>query len=142
MADYLVPEQKPHRSSLDLHIGNRIKARRSLLGISQEKLGRYLQITFQQIQKYEKGANRVSASTLYDISIILSVDISYFYEGYNNRNITSLNEDITCDYDPNSISKKETAELLRFYNKIENRSLRKKILELLKQLALSQKTDQ
>jgi transcriptional regulator with XRE-family HTH domain len=141
MADYLVPKQKSPRSSLDLHIGNRIKARRSFLGISQEKLGRYLQVTFQQIQKYEKGANRVSASTLYDISLILSVDVSYFYEGYN-KNTPSLNEDITRNYDWNSINKRETTELLRFYYKITNHSVRKKILELIKLIALSQKTDQ
>ena len=65
---------------VDRHVGNRVRMRRLLVGMSQEKLGELLGITFQQVQKYEKGSNRVSASRLYQISRVLSVPVQYFYD--------------------------------------------------------------
>jgi transcriptional regulator with XRE-family HTH domain len=139
MADYLASETKSSRNSLDLHIGSRVKTRRSFLGISQEKLGNYLGITFQQIQKYEKGANRISASALHRIADILSVDLSYFFEGYNGA--PSVSEENAIVYELDQTKKKETAELLRSYYKIENPAIRKKVCELVKSIAISQKID-
>ena len=69
-----------NNNAVDVHVGSRIRLRRTLMGMSQEQLGQQLNITFQQVQKYERGANRVSASRLWDISQILDVDISYFFE--------------------------------------------------------------
>lgn len=65
---------------IDIHVGQRVRVRRMLLGMSQEKLGNYLGLTFQQIQKYESGANRIGSSRLYKLSIMLDVHISYFFQ--------------------------------------------------------------
>jgi transcriptional regulator with XRE-family HTH domain len=74
--------QEEHRAhSVDLHVGGRIRVRRKLLGISQERLAERLGLTFQQVQKYERGSNRVSASKLYGIACILAVPVSFFFDG-------------------------------------------------------------
>ncbi len=67
-------------NAIDLHVGTRVKMQRTILGISQERLGEHLGVTFQQIQKYEKGANRIGASRLYAISQILEVPVQFFFE--------------------------------------------------------------
>ena len=69
-----------NNNAVDLHVGKRVRLRRTLLGMSQEQIGASLNITFQQVQKYERGANRISASRLWDISQILDVQISYFFD--------------------------------------------------------------
>ncbi|PHY12476.1 transcriptional regulator [Caulobacter sp. B11] len=74
-------EQDRHPNPIDLHVGARIRMRRKLLGISQEKLAEGLGLTFQQVQKYERGANRVSASKLYEIARSLQSSVAYFFEG-------------------------------------------------------------
>ena len=65
---------------IDVHVGSRVRLRRMLLGMSQEKLGEHLGLTFQQIQKYEKGINRIGASRLFDLSQVMGVPVQYFYE--------------------------------------------------------------
>ncbi|MDR2723876.1 MAG: helix-turn-helix domain-containing protein [Holosporaceae bacterium] len=140
MADYSVLKTKSFRNSLDLYIGKRVKARRFSLGISQEKLGGYLDITFQQVQKYEKGINRISASTLYNIANILGVELSYFVEGYQQQP-SALGEGSKPTYELDQFPKKETAELLRFFYKIPDPSVRKKIMDLVKAIASTQKND-
>ncbi|MBL4614923.1 MAG: helix-turn-helix transcriptional regulator, partial [Magnetovibrio sp.] len=65
---------------VDVHVGARLRQRRTLLGMSQEKLGEAVGLTFQQIQKYERGANRIGASRLYQLSNVLDVSVSYFFE--------------------------------------------------------------
>ncbi len=72
---------KPGPSRIDIHVGKRLRTRRSLLGMSQQYLSYECGITFQQIQKYEKGINRISAGRLYELSIILDVPIEYFFHG-------------------------------------------------------------
>ncbi|MDR0581155.1 MAG: helix-turn-helix domain-containing protein [Holosporaceae bacterium] len=137
MTDYSELETKSSQDSIDLHIGKQVKARRFFLGISQEKLGNYLGVTFQQIQKYEKGTNRISAGTLYNIANILDVDTSYFYSGY--QQTQSLNEESGLVYNPNQSKNKETSELLRFFYKITDATIRKKVLALIKSIASAQK---
>src|ERR1700760_4526999 len=65
---------------VDVHVGSRVRLRRTLLGISQEKLGEAIGLTFQQVQKYERGANRIGASRLWDLSLVLNCPVAYFYE--------------------------------------------------------------
>lgn len=79
--------------NLDRHIGLRLKMRRILLNMTQDDLAQKLGITFQQVQKYEKALNRISASRLYDIAYILNTDISYFFEGYVHHNLVKENAD-------------------------------------------------
>src|SRR6266404_1584123 len=73
-----MPSGKPN--PVDVHVGSRVRLRRTLLGMSQEKLGEAIGLTFQQVQKYERGANRVGASRLYDLSRVLDVPVSFFFE--------------------------------------------------------------
>src|SRR5204863_6191523 len=79
--DYTAPVEREGRPSpIDVHVGSRIRLRRTLLGMSQERLGEALGLTFQQVQKYERGVNRVGASRLFDLSRVLDVPISFFFD--------------------------------------------------------------
>ena len=71
-----------NNNAVDIHVGKQIRLRRNFLGMTQQDLARRLDVTFQQVQKYERGANRVSASRLWDISQIMKTEISYFFDGY------------------------------------------------------------
>src|SRR5580693_6549785 len=75
------PVPKKQANPIDGQVGNRVRLRRMLIGMSQEKLGELLGLTFQQVQKYEKGVNRIGAGRLYQVAHILGVPVSYFYEG-------------------------------------------------------------
>ncbi|MDR2646182.1 MAG: helix-turn-helix domain-containing protein [Holosporaceae bacterium] len=137
MADYSELEAKLPKDSIDLHIGKQVKARRFFLGISQEKLGNYLGVTFQQIQKYEKGTNRISAGTLFNIANILNIDVNYFYKGY--QQVPSLSEESKPVYNSDQSKSKETSELLRSFYKITDVTIRKKVLALIKSIAFASK---
>lgn len=93
--------------NLDNHIGLRLKMRRILLNLTQDDLAQQLNVTFQQIQKYEKAINRISASRLYEIAHILDTDITYFFEGYVNQNTIKENLNTVKNY-ADSLLKKET----------------------------------
>ena len=134
---------------IDIHVGNRIRMRRNLLGWSQEKLGDLLGLTFQQIQKYEKGLNRVSASRLWDFSVVLDIPVSFFYEDMdqavakqsprmfsNPEADFTLNEDMEV-FNADPMQKQETLELVRAYYKIANRQAAKRVYELILALARS-----
>lgn len=115
---------------VDTHVGKRLKLRRTLLGLSQDNIAQAVNLTFQQVQKYENGANRVSASRIYDLSRILNVPVSYFFDGLdeNNKNpLPSLEED--------NFSRRETLELVRAYYGIIDPQVRKKVYDLLRSLS-------
>lgn len=123
---------------VDIHVGSRVRLRRTLLGLSQEKLGEAIGLTFQQVQKYERGANRIGASRMYDLSQVLSVAVSYFYEDMpdevKNRQIgVSVSPDRNVKKDP--LARRETLELVRAYYKIGQPAVRKRIFELIKSVA-------
>lgn len=138
------PQGEPN--PIDIHVGKRIKMRRTLLGWSQEKLGDLLGLTFQQIQKYEKGLNRVSASRLWDFSVVMETPISFFYDDMD-KNVAkqsprmfsnpeaelSLNEEEKIFNDPkvDPMQKEETLELVRAYYKIANRQAAKHLFNLI-----------
>src|SRR4029450_2577565 len=84
---------KKQPNPIDIHVGSRVRLRRMMLGMSQEKLGESLGITFQQIQKYEKGTNRIGASRLQHIARVLTMPVSYFFEGAPGMAGTSLPAD-------------------------------------------------
>ena len=104
---------------IDTHVGNRIRLRRQLLGYSQEKLASLLGLTFQQVQKYEKGMNRVGASRLWDMGKVLGVPISFFFEDM----------DETEPSDP--MLRQETIELVKAYYKLPNRKAVKHLYEFI-----------
>ncbi|GHU19441.1 transcriptional regulator [Alphaproteobacteria bacterium] len=130
-SDYGVDKMKNSSKDLDVYIGSKIKFRRSMLSISQDKLGSHLGVTFQQIQKYEKGSNRVSASMLYHIADFLDVNIAYFTDGFENAT-KALHEDSSNAYDVDVSKKKESIDLLKAYYKITNPVVRRKVLDLVK----------
>lgn len=133
------PQGNPN--PVDVHVGARIRLRRTLLGMSQERLGDALGLTFQQVQKYERGTNRVGASRLWDLSRVLDVPISFFYEdmsedvaGKSPRLIAGLeDEPEALEADP--LSKRETLELVRAYYRIQDPTVRKRVFDLAKALA-------
>ncbi len=117
-------------NQLDLFIGQKVKNRRSALRISQGKLGEQIGVSFQQVQKYENGKNRISASTLYNIARVLGVEFSYFIEGYERADM--LKDSGYPVYTP--IMKEEDL-LLGCFSRIRNQSLRTLIIDLVKRMA-------
>lgn len=144
---------KKQPSSIDAHVGSRVRLRRMLIGMSQEKLGELLGLTFQQVQKYEKGANRIGASRLFDISTILGVPVSYFFDdvpdevasqhrlqnGHGLGNgLNGLNghyKDLESGpHMMEFVSSAEGFQLIRAYTKITDPRVRKRVLDLVKSL--------
>jgi len=134
-----------NNNAVDMHVGKRVRLRRTLLGMSQEQLGASLNITFQQVQKYERGANRVSASRLWDISQILDVPISYFFDDMTDEVMRSSPRRISRGeqhhVDDENIkdpmARRETLELVRTYYSIEKPKVRKRIAEMVKAIAVT-----
>ncbi|NYZ12984.1 helix-turn-helix domain-containing protein [Azospirillum sp. RWY-5-1] len=131
---------------IDVHVGSRVRLRRTLLGMSQEKLGEAIGLTFQQVQKYERGANRIGASRLFDLSRVLDVPVSFFFDDMpqeaamaqvqdDDEDGTSLDERPAATYEPDPMAKRETLELVRAYYRINDPSVRKRLFELTKAVA-------
>lgn len=121
---------------IDIHVGSRIRLRRTILRMSQEKLADQLGITFQQVQKYENGSNRVGASRLYAISQILGVEVSYFYEGYEGgENFETAEAAESVENIDHHLKSRETIELVKSYYAITDKSVRRKMLDLIKSLS-------
>lgn len=125
---------------VDVHVGSRVRLRRTLLGMSQDKLGKALRLTFQQIQKYERGANRIGSSRLYQLSQILDVPVSFFFDDMPAEvtgKATGMAEDAKQSFEVGQLSRRETLELVRAYYKIKDPSVRKKLFEMVKALGNS-----
>jgi transcriptional regulator with XRE-family HTH domain len=126
-----VPKKKAN--PVDTQVGNRVRIRRMLIGMSQEKLGDLLGLTFQQVQKYEKGVNRIGAGRLYEISRILSVPIDFFYEGVSGAPEGGVAEDGVPVME--FVSSGEGLQLSLAFMKIKDPKVRKRVLDLVKSLA-------
>lgn len=140
----MAAERESRPSPIDVHVGTRIRLRRTLLGMSQERLGESLGLTFQQVQKYERGVNRVGASRLFDLSRVLDVPISFFFDdmpdalsanfgGSSTRRSTGL-PDANDPFGDDTLSRRETLELVRAYYRITDPSVRKRVFELIKSM--------
>jgi transcriptional regulator with XRE-family HTH domain len=116
---------------IDRHVGLRIRLRRKELGLSQEKLAESIGLTFQQIQKYERAANRVSASKLWALARVLQISVSYFYEGLGQAEdaMTALAPDPSVH---DFLLTSEGIELASLFGRIRHPKLRRKILELIR----------
>lgn len=132
---------------VDVHVGSRVKMRRSLMDLSQGELAKMLGITFQQVQKYERGSNRVSASRLYHLGQILDVPVGFFFEGFNTKNPSQAygfaetkQEDFSWleEGDGDLMERKETLELVRTYYQVQDETVRKNFVKMLKSLVASQ----
>lgn len=130
---------------VDIHVGSRVRLRRTLLGLSQEKLGEAVGLTFQQIQKYERGANRIGASRLFEFSRILDVPVSFFFDDMTDRvkvgegqAALALADQPQAPLEPDPLTRRETLELVRAYYRIGDPQVRKRLFELAKSLGTSE----
>jgi transcriptional regulator with XRE-family HTH domain len=126
---------KKQANPIDIQVGNRVRIRRMLIGMSQERLGDLLGLTFQQVQKYEKGVNRIGAGRLFEVARILNVPVDFFYEG------------LSAEPGPAGASEAESAPVMEFvssgeglqlslaFMKIKEAKVRKRVLDLVKSLA-------
>ena len=141
--------EREHRPSpIDVHVGARVRLRRTLLGMSQEKLGDALGLTFQQVQKYERGVNRIGASRLFDLSRVLDVPIGFFFDdmppeiGGDDRGRTGGDrrgrfggfQETQGSFEDDALHRRETLELMRAYYRITDPAVRKRVFELIKSL--------
>lgn len=128
-------------TSVDEYVGSRLKLKRSALGITQGELGDITGITFQQIQKYEKGANRIGAGRLYEFAKALNVPVDYFFEGIENSGALNdvKNKSVTNDYNAYDVPEKEINILLKFFSRISDKSIRGSVIDLARSLSLSEK---
>ena len=120
-------------SPIDVHVGSRVKQRRIVLGMSQDKLAKELGLTFQQVQKYERGTNRIGASRLHDMSRILTVPVAFFFDEMAAQ--AGMAEQGQEGFAPNPLDKRETLELVRAYYKIADPTVRKRIFDMVKAIA-------
>ena len=127
-------ENKKKPNPIDIHVGSRVRLRRNMLGMSQEKLGEALGITFQQIQKYEKGTNRVGASRLQAISTILNVPVSFFFEDAPGVTPSGMAESGSTSFVVDFLNSAEGLQLNRAFAKISDAKVRRKIIDLVKAL--------
>jgi len=135
-----------HPDPVDIHVGARLRLRRNLLGISQEQLGKSSGLTFQQIQKYERGMNRMGASRLFQFAKLLDVPVSYFFDdvrgeraalvpsvGFGEREQAPMEG--APDGDAELLHRRETLELIRAYYRITDPKTRRKVFELIKSMS-------
>jgi transcriptional regulator with XRE-family HTH domain len=122
---------------IDKHVGSRVRIRRMMLGMSQEKLGDALGLTFQQVQKYEKGTNRIGAGRLQQISLILQVPVSFFFEGAPPPpgKLSGLGEALSPAYVTDFLATSDGLTLVKGLMRIPNPKLRRRIVELVEEMA-------
>lgn len=126
-----------HPDPIDVHVGQRVRLRRTLMGLSQVKLAGMLGLTFQQVQKYEKGYNRIGSSRLYQIARVLDASVAFFFEDIapaGGRGTAHAAES-AAPYEPDPMAKRETLELVRAYYRIADPALRRRVFDLVKSIA-------
>jgi transcriptional regulator with XRE-family HTH domain len=130
---------------IDVHVGSRVRLRRTLLGMSQEKLGEALGLTFQQVQKYERGSNRIGSSRLYLLSKILDVPVSFFFDDMPGEHAQRANPGFGTvgqeEFESERMSKRETLELVRAYYRIADPEVRRRVFDLVKAVGHSTRED-
>jgi transcriptional regulator with XRE-family HTH domain len=135
--DY-VPKKKAN--PVDAHVGYRVRLRRMLIGMSQERLGELLGLTFQQVQKYERGINRIGAGRLFEVAEILGVPINFFYEGVNGTNPTGGSGGEQGSPVMDFLSSNEGIQLSTAFLGIKDVKVRRRILDLVRSIAGDQES--
>jgi transcriptional regulator with XRE-family HTH domain len=124
---------------VDVQVGSRVRLRRNMLGLSQEKLGDSLGLTFQQVQKYERGANRIGASRLYELSRVLDVPVAFFFDDVDPVRAPAIPggfaEPPAEAFDSDPLRRRETIELVEAYYAVEDPAVRRRLFDLSKALA-------
>lgn len=133
----MADDKRPH--PIDVHVGGRVRLRRTMLGMSQDKLADSLGLTFQQIQKYEKGVNRIGASRVFEMARILGVPIQFFFDDYDAETGRSYG---FAEADPDDgaammelLNSPEGVQLCKHFASITDPKIRKRVLELVKSLS-------
>ena len=126
---------KKQANPIDVQVGNRVRIRRMLIGMSQERLGDLLGLTFQQVQKYEKGVNRIGAGRLFEMARILNVPVDFFYEGVNAHTGQPGAAEGESAPVMEFVSSGEGLQLSLAFMKIKDAKVRKRVLDLVKSLA-------
>ena len=121
-------------TSIDRKLGQRVRSRRLEIGMSQERLAELLGVTFQQVQKYEKGVNRIAASRLYDIASALQQPVSRFFEGLSQGRAAGVAE-AKQDYIDDALATPEGAQLMSVFASIKSQRVRRKVVDLVRTLA-------
>ncbi len=126
---------------IDIHVGARVRLRRHLLGLTLQTLAKAVGVTYQQLQKYERGANRIGAGRLFNLSHVLDVPISFFFEelpsaaaGGSRRRARGFGEGRAAALEPDLLSRRETMELIRAYYRVKDPRVRKRVLDVLQAL--------
>lgn len=130
---------------VDIYVGSKVKSRRLILGLSQEELAKAIGLTFQQVQKYERGTNRISVSRLVDICKVLKVPVDYFFDGsfaltgkpagMRNAAAKGFSDAKQESLEPDPMMKRDVLELVRAYSRISNPQLKKQLLEMAKAMS-------
>src|ERR1700692_3691298 len=139
------PARRPTRQKadkpnpVDVQVGSRVRLRRNMLGLSQEKLGTAIGLTFQQVQKYERGANRIGASRLHELSRVLDVPVSFFFDDMDPVRAPAIPggfaEPPAEAFDSDPLRRRETVELVDAYYTIDDPAVRRRLFELARTLA-------
>ena len=124
-------DKKSRKGAIDMHVGLRIRLRRTLVDMSQEELGRELGVSYQQVQKYERGVNRVGCSRLFDLSQVLSVPVSYFFSDMPEPTPNTLDASVIS-----LPSHRDSLELMYAYDRIPDAAVRKRVSDLIMSLSL------
>ncbi len=129
---------KPHQ--VDVYVGSRVRLRRTLKGMSQQRLAEALGLTFQQIQKYERGVNRIGSSRLFELSEVLDVPPSFFFDGAPSQTESAaagpgMAEAEPEPYEARQFARREILELVRAYDRIVDPEIRKRVFEMVKAVA-------
>ena len=132
-------KQVSRSGPIDIHVGARVRLRRHLLGLTLQTLAKAVGVTYQQLQKYERGVNRIGASRLFNLSRVLDVPVSFFFEDLSpaaagagrKRRARGFSEALAAALDSDVLNKRETGELIRAYYRVKDPKLRKRVLGLL-----------
>jgi transcriptional regulator with XRE-family HTH domain len=131
------------KQEVDIHVGKRLRQRRTMLGLSQEALAKAVGITFQQVQKYEKGANAMSASRLYEFACFMRVPVAHFFEGLDAQSEPSLTPAAgfsetareSFDHAVAPVSDRESLEMMKAFKRIREQAMRKRLADLVRAIA-------
>jgi transcriptional regulator with XRE-family HTH domain len=129
------------KKDVDTHVGKRLRLRRTILGLSQEAIAKSVGVTFQQVQKYEKGSNAMNASRLYECSQVMQVPVGYFFEGLDHSVSRSYGisgfaeEEDKLHHNHKKVSDRESLEMMKAFKRIAEQSVRKRLSDLVRAIA-------
>ena len=131
------------KDTIDSHVGKRLRLRRTMMGLSQEAVAKAVGITFQQVQKYEKGSNAMNATRLYEFARFMNVPVAYFFEGLEQAGVrkttglagSGFAETEAESFDHGNVSDRESLEMMKAFKRIKEQSIRKRMADLVRAVA-------